>query len=299
MTEYSYPTYNDILKRALADTKNERLVSLQSGRVIQLINESQSYVCDRTQIIGSQNILLNVDQEDYEFGYTKSIAGTGTISSVDRVVTGVGTLFTTELGVGSVIRSSTFLRRVASITSDTVLTLDRGFPTDLPALTALVYDLRPSEVSVDFSNIVDAEYVDENSVSRPIVIADYTHLLAVRQNEEYDIRSTEEKPYMIAEYTSGQVKRLKVYPTVTEARTITVYGVMKYQPRAHNDEDIDAGIQLGEVYEKLVRYYFLYLAFDSFKMGDVASQYLLFFEKYIAETRSHVKRHPYFKMVYR
>lgn len=303
MTEYSYPTYNDIYKRALADNRNEKLISLQSARVIQFINEAQSCLCDRTQVLGSQDLLLNVDQEDYEFAYTKSITGTGTISSSDRDVTGVGTAFTTELAVGSVIRATiattVYLRRVAVIDSDTELELDRAFPSNLPALTALTFDRRPSEISVDFYKIQEAEYIDENNVSRPIVIADLSHLLAVRQKEQYDVRSIEEKPYMIAEHVSGQVKRLKIYPLVAEARTITIYGLMKFQPRVHNDEDIGASVQLAEMYEKMIRSYFLYLAYESFGMGDDAQRHLIFFEKYIQEARNHVERKPYIRMVYR
>jgi hypothetical protein len=298
MIEYVYPTYKNVIDRALSDTKNERLASLPSGKSIEFINEAQSYVCDRAQILGVQDVRLITGQEEYDFGYTQSVTGTGTISSVARNVTGVGTVFLTQLTAGSIIRFGLLLRRVASITSDTALVLDQAFITDMAPGSGLIYDRKASEISVDISNIYDAEG-EENGIKRPIVVGDIGHLISLRQKEAYDVRTADEKPYVLAEHGVGQMRKMKVYPLAEADKTITVYGIMKYQPRAHNGEDINSSLQLSENYERMVRYYYLYTAFESFKMGDDAKKYLMFFEKFIGEVRNHVKRKPYFKMVYR
>lgn len=66
----------------------------------------------------------------------KATTMTGTISSSGIRVTGVGTLFTTQLDVGDYIYSDAILQRVVSIESDTILITDAAFS---PALAADTY----------------------------------------------------------------------------------------------------------------------------------------------------------------
>lgn len=73
-----------------------------------------------------------------------STAGTGTITSVNnkRKIVGVGTLFTTEVEIDEyiyIIAQAEF-RKVVSIESDTELTLDIKFTTDL---TGSAYKITP------------------------------------------------------------------------------------------------------------------------------------------------------------
>lgn len=62
-------------------------------------------------------------------------SGTGTISSLGTTLTGVGTAFTSELKVGSIIRAGGAERRVTEITNDTALTLDEAFYPDITGLS--------------------------------------------------------------------------------------------------------------------------------------------------------------------
>lgn len=74
--------------------------------------------------------------EDENGNMLPSIGGndaTGTISSVGTAVTGVATLFTTELVVGSLILANQQLRRVTVITDDLHLTTDVAFSPTLAA----------------------------------------------------------------------------------------------------------------------------------------------------------------------
>jgi len=66
-------------------------------------------------------------------GLPPATAGTGTITSVGTAVTGSGTAFLAELGVGHVIVAADQIRRVVELVSDTELTLDAAFATDLTA----------------------------------------------------------------------------------------------------------------------------------------------------------------------
>lgn len=63
--------------------------------------------------------------------------GTGTIETVGKAVKGTGTLFTTEMPVGSwlVDESQDEIRIVTSVTSDTLAYVSNPFTTDIPALT--------------------------------------------------------------------------------------------------------------------------------------------------------------------
>lgn len=62
----------------------------------------------------------------------RAIAGTGTISSTGAAVAGVGTAFTTQLRPGdTIISASGQARTVATITSDTVLTVTTAFSPDV------------------------------------------------------------------------------------------------------------------------------------------------------------------------
>jgi hypothetical protein len=67
--------------------------------------------------------------------------GTGTIETIGNNLRGAGTLFKTELKVGSWIVSLTQdeVRKVISIESDTAATLQAGFTVDIAAASALVY----------------------------------------------------------------------------------------------------------------------------------------------------------------
>jgi hypothetical protein len=66
---------------------------------------------------------------------TAQTAGTGTIESSGTAVTGTGTQFDPETPVGSVIIANGEARVVTARASDTGLTVNAAFTTDLPALT--------------------------------------------------------------------------------------------------------------------------------------------------------------------
>ncbi|MCP4570367.1 MAG: hypothetical protein GY841_22525 [FCB group bacterium] len=63
-------------------------------------------------------------------------AGTGTVESAGTTVTGTGTFFLTELGVGDPIVAAGVRRTVTSLVSDTELEIAAAFPSDLPPATA-------------------------------------------------------------------------------------------------------------------------------------------------------------------
>lgn len=65
--------------------------------------------------------------------------GTGTISTLGIGVIGAGTAFQDELSVGDTFNAGGFTRHVGAISSQTLLTVDRAWPTDLFALTAFTY----------------------------------------------------------------------------------------------------------------------------------------------------------------
>lgn len=69
----------------------------------------------------------------YVAGYSR--AGTGTISTSGTTVTGVSSLFTTELAEGDLIVASGQIRAIATVTSATAATLDTAFTANLAAGT--------------------------------------------------------------------------------------------------------------------------------------------------------------------
>jgi hypothetical protein len=90
-----------------------------------------------------------------------SNAGTGTLASSGTAVTGVGTLFLSEVVAGQYITANSLSAKVLSITSNTVLTLEAAFSTNITAGTAYTIS---TPISV---NIVTADYIvggfyDEN-----------------------------------------------------------------------------------------------------------------------------------------
>lgn len=68
-----------------------------------------------------------------------SSVGTGTVSSDDKALIGVGTLFTTEIPKGSWVIdfANNELRQVDRVESDTLAYLTEAFSTDLAALSQL------------------------------------------------------------------------------------------------------------------------------------------------------------------
>ncbi len=64
-----------------------------------------------------------------------AITGTGTISSSATTVTGVNTIFSTQLNIGDVIIASGQTRVVTGITSGFSLTIDKAFLSDLSTVT--------------------------------------------------------------------------------------------------------------------------------------------------------------------
>ena len=65
--------------------------------------------------------------------------GTGTIETVAKVINGTGTLFLTELPVGSFVLSLAAgeLRKVVKVENNTTAFLDYAFSVDIPAASAL------------------------------------------------------------------------------------------------------------------------------------------------------------------
>lgn len=80
-----------------------------------------------------------------------STAGTGTITSTGRQITGTGTLFTTELSRYSWVFDATNnkeVRRVMSIKSDTVCYVDEAFSVDIAVAQAYSIVKRPAMTNI-------------------------------------------------------------------------------------------------------------------------------------------------------
>jgi len=87
--------------------------------------------------------------------YATTVTGVS-VSSVDKVVTGTGTLFTTEVKVGDILWSTTDeWREVISITSDTVLVLDSAF-------TVALVGTSPAFVKSNMKNPPEISMISSN-----------------------------------------------------------------------------------------------------------------------------------------
>jgi hypothetical protein len=73
---------------------------------------------------------------------TDGTTGTGTVTCSGTAVTGVGTLFTTELGVGQYIKVSGQTRIVSAITSATALTVTAAFSPAISSAASFTYAAR-------------------------------------------------------------------------------------------------------------------------------------------------------------
>lgn len=95
---------------------------------------------------------------------TKSL--TGTASSSTTTITGVGTLFLSELRVGDLIYQTSnpdIARRIVSITSNLVLTIESAFPSEFSGVACSIYNTTQLQISIPL--IIGLEKVDEIVIS--------------------------------------------------------------------------------------------------------------------------------------
>ena len=119
----------------------------------------------------SQYVIFDLDMELNPTLFTSFTARTGTISSVGTTVTGVGTLFATEVRVGDKIKSGVQTRTVTAIGNPNAfsLTTDTAFSPALPpasvftVATLLVHTLTGGNDGTD--NIQDTDIIGRNIVT--------------------------------------------------------------------------------------------------------------------------------------
>ena len=112
-----------------------------TSTVLQRVTDSvdQNFFFERIQLANTSDyffvrgIIYNKDRNAGQ-------NGTGTISSSGTSVTGVGTLFSSELSIGDLIEVNSQKIKVVDIGSDTTLTLESSFETNLSGESFVYYD---------------------------------------------------------------------------------------------------------------------------------------------------------------
>lgn len=158
-TTYGFSAYSEIWDSLLSDLDNDdRLSTVVLDRVKLWILEACQKITQKLPISRERELLLVKDQEDYRFAdSTEPATGTGTVGVADLAitgvtatgtgtistdneatdeglkVTGVGTLFKTELAVGKAIIVGTEVKEVLSIESNLICYIDEAFDDSLSA----------------------------------------------------------------------------------------------------------------------------------------------------------------------
>jgi hypothetical protein len=103
----------------------------------------------------------------------KTYAGTGTIESTGTAVTGTGTHFQTANKIGDLLVVDAEVKRIATITSDTALTVDSAFAADLAAPTVFKYakvgEIKSAAGALSLSQAAALTAVGSNTI--PVYVA--------------------------------------------------------------------------------------------------------------------------------
>ena len=152
-TTYGISSYQNLIDDILDEVGNEELTARISSESVQGIILGACQRISFALTVRSRSILRLIQgQSEYFFSNTDkpvtgtgtataenltltgdTSAGTGTITSVDEAVTGVGTAFLSECVAGKGIVVGSECREILSIESDTALTLTSAFTTDASA----------------------------------------------------------------------------------------------------------------------------------------------------------------------
>lgn len=153
-TTYAFSSYNNVIYDIIDEIDNNELTKKVTPESIKgYILQACQRIASKLPIRQKTDLRLVLDQTQYNFadtdtpvtgtgtvdvGANKTVTGvtgtgTGTISTSETTVTGVGTLFLTELAVGKMIIVGTEKKTVTAITSATVCTIDSNFDTELSA----------------------------------------------------------------------------------------------------------------------------------------------------------------------
>ncbi len=109
------------------------------------------------------------------------ITGTGTITTVGTAVTGSGTSFTTQAKVGDTIIAAAQARRITAIGSNTSLTIESAFSSDLSVATNFIFTTPVQTISSSgaalFRNSVDSTtaFQIQNAAAQTLLVADTTN----------------------------------------------------------------------------------------------------------------------------
>lgn len=151
-TTYNYSAYNDVINDVLDELNDIDITnSITREAFQQYILQACQKISIRIRVRQQMELRLLAGKTVYEFSDTtrpvtgtgqvntfsnktitgKTIAGTGTISTSGSDVTGVGTLFLSELSIGQMIVVGSEKKMVSNITSNLLCTIDGSFDADL------------------------------------------------------------------------------------------------------------------------------------------------------------------------
>lgn len=158
-TTNGFSSFSELWDSVLSDLEEDnRLSTVGLDRAKQWMLEGCQKLTQKLPIARKRDLLLLKDQEDYRFAdSTEPATGTGTVGVADLAVTGVttagtgtistdntatdnglkvtgvGTVFKTELAIGLAIIVGTEVKEVMSIESDTICYVDTAFDDSLSA----------------------------------------------------------------------------------------------------------------------------------------------------------------------
>lgn len=160
-TSYGFSTYQTLIDDAIEEINEEDALSGCSPEtMMKWVMQACQRITERASVQEYLTLRLIQDQEAYEFADTDTpvagtgtvgttqysntltgtlATGTGTISTDGETVTGIGTLFATQLVVGGAFVADSQTLTVMSIQSNLECTLSGGFTSDLAAGTTFQY----------------------------------------------------------------------------------------------------------------------------------------------------------------
>jgi hypothetical protein len=285
-TTYGRSTYQNVLDDILFDAGEvDKLSSVPKEEYKRWILEAERDICDKFEVRDQIDLRLTLGQEYYLFADTIDQAGTGTISSSGTTITGVGTLFTTELLVNSTIEADSETRTITAIASATSATIDTAFSIALSADTFTVTP-KSTEIPTETKYIYHSDR-EEGGYRLNVEVVDIRTLLNLREQDvvpqNYNNLSI---PYCVAVKIVGSNKYLTVYPSPDADKTITLYRVLRVNPRFHKDDAMTSLIQLNIEYESAIRCYVLRNIHRHLKDEKGESKYLGYYRDELSSLAS-------------
>jgi hypothetical protein len=272
-------TYADLIDSCIFDVnEKEKLMPLPKEELMRWILEGEKDLCEKLPVSESFDLRLIAGKEDYLFADTSGIRGTGTITATGADIVGTGTKALSEVVAGSKISVGGQPKRVTKVTDDTHFTIESSFSL---VVTNQIFYITPRATEIS-SEVLSIFYADMMDADRrvEIEVRDINYMLRLRTKEGVpNLNYTMRIPTVIGPYVNHGKQYLKVYPTPSVDKTITIYAYIRIKPNAHKGDVVTDSNPLDEMFDQAITSYLKTQIYSFLKDKDNERKYTSLYDR--------------------